>query len=269
MRSSILAVIPFYFGNISFIVANATLLARWKSSLLIVDNSKSIKGPELSNFHNITIYTPLKNIYLNGAYLFSFQQIQKSQHTHLLLLDQDSLLSDNLLCSYHQSIDQYPSNFSFAAYDRYNKVRKDLSSNSHLFHSTLLDCKGSGFLIHRSFCLPNLIDSNLILDYLDWSLCWKLRKFPGFHIYQLTEPLQSHTLGKSFFISSLPSLSFRISSLPRLINQFLSSIYLLFSPSYFFLLPLSRRLKFLLRLFYSPLLILFSLFISILKLLRN
>lgn len=259
MQAKYLAVIPFYHGKLDSIIRTCELLREYSFVVILYDNSNSISKSYFHRVGNLIIARPETNEGVYGAYNYAFSAISKTNFTHLLLLDQDSLMSHSFLeaCTALMSSD-ISHHCVLAPFDNCNLIKtKSTGVSNHLIHSQLLDAKGSGLILPKDLCIPKLLDPCLYLDYLDWSFCWKLRSL-GFSIYHIKIPLAFHSLGSQFTLRLLYSISFRISSPSRILNQLRSSLYLLLSPQYYGIMPIPRRLKLSIRILCIPFLLLIS-----------
>lgn len=265
-----LAVIPHYFGSPSRIIRTAQLLSKYSFLVLLYDNSFNITKQLFPHSFNLNVISPSTNEGVYGAYRYAFSLVQQEQYSHLLLLDQDSLLSTQYLDQFIQlSSTNLLQDCVYAPYDHYNLIlSKEVPAFFNSIHSQLLDAKGSGLILPKKLCVCNYLDPTLCLDYLDWALCWNLTS-KGFSIYQLKESLFSHSLGSPVHLPCFPNFALRISTPSRIVNQLKSSIYLLTNPYYIRIIPFARKIKLFTRIPFIPFLLLFSVFFQQFRKIHN
>ena len=97
MKTKYLAVIPFYFGKLDTIICTCQLLYEYCFEVILYDNSNSIPKSYFLGVNNLSIVIPESNEGVYGAYKYAFSAVREMNFTHLLLLDQDSLISHSFL----------------------------------------------------------------------------------------------------------------------------------------------------------------------------
>ena len=141
-------------------------------------------------------YIPLDENYgIAKALNVGFSFAKKQGFSWVLTMDQDSLLSQNMLAGYtkfinvsHQKIGivcpllQVYRDEKVLLQDSYVQVNEALTSGS-LINMDAYDAAG-GFL------------EKLFIDEVDFEFCWHIRSL-GYHIYQLNNVVMQHQLGET------------------------------------------------------------------------
>ena len=260
-QCGILCVIPIYCPDYHLLKASIEALKRHDVEIVLILNSHVDRAslPE-----DILCLSSDSNCGTAGAYNIAADLVARRVDLRaLLLLDQDSLLTDSYLgfcveCVRRADWDELRT--FVCPYDPKNLVLRRSLPVSQLATGlswrkfrNVSDTKASGLLLPRSALVQLRFDEDLFVDYVDWNYCWRSHSF-GFRVLEFPRESGSlHRLGNEYRWIGLNHL-FRVPSLSRRKLQTRSALILLLSANKRKNAPLLRIVSVLSRLLINPLL---------------
>lgn len=262
-NSPILAVVPVYQPNIALLEQSLEKLKQCGLDILLICNSSIDPRSKREWSAFALLVDQPQNRGTAGAYNIAIDAILASAcYTHLLLMDQDTILSDQYL-DFCKSIEIYfPSSMLdrlvFCPFDMKNiyspnsSVVTGVASGSLDCKLTLIkDAKASGMLIPRGVLKSLRFNQLLFVDYVDWEFCWRARR-RGFALVQVDDNnLTRHHLGDTYHLRFL-GLRLSLPSRTRRKMQIRSAVVILRNPTNYYIAPKRRIAAIFARFFINP-----------------
>ena len=230
-------------------------------ALFIADNSyKDNSDFLLKNFDSVTYKKMSSNVGIAKAQNTGVLYFMENNFTHVILLDQDSIMAENLVPTLIKDMKSLSKIMQFggigprpinretnkkylASINKGNLITTNITEVSELI--------SSGSLIPlKNFSDVGLLENELFIDGVDHEWCWRAREARGLRFFISEEALLSHHLGEGdrFFVVRKVAIPTPF----RTYYQFRNYLILFrrsYVPIYW---KLSNGFKFLIKFFYFP-----------------
>lgn len=237
---NIAVVIVLFNPDLKYLSATLSTLKKYCTRIILVDNSSfsSLSLDYINSFSSCSYHPLHSNMGIAHAQNIGMQLIDRTQFSHILLLDQDSIVTPSLFTAYNNIAQTFfeagvleyivgPSTFDLYTSQMHKRKSSEIRTycNYSLVNVPHVQSSGSLFPISILKYSP-LFDSSLFIDYVDWSFCFKMAK-QNISIFQILDVCLGHRLGKGPFL--LPILNipvFNISAPMRYFYQVRNIFYL-------------------------------------------